>query len=60
VLGIPSVQRLFNEKIVVKSGDHARTKVILDTLPKVPVDGMAFRCTNPEVIVAVPSRWEID
>jgi hypothetical protein len=60
VLGIASVKCLFDQKVVVKSSDNPRTKVILDTSPKALMDGMAFRCTNPEVVVAVPSRRKID
>jgi len=54
------MQRLFDQKIVVKSSYNPRTEVLLDTLPKSPMDGMAFRCANPEVVVAVSAPRKID
>ena len=55
VRGIAGVQCLFDQKIVVKGSNNLRTKVILDTSPKSLMDGMTFRCTDPEVVVAVLS-----
>jgi hypothetical protein len=60
MLGITRVQRLLDQKVVVKSSDNPRTKVLLDASPKSLMDRMAFRCTNPEVVVGVFSRRKLD
>jgi hypothetical protein len=60
MLGITRVQCLLDQKVIVKSSDNPRTKVLLDTPPKSLMDGMAFRCTNPEVVVAILSRRKLD
>lgn len=57
---VACMQCLLDQDVVVESNDDSRAKIILDTPPKLLMNGMGLRGTNPEVVMGIATRRKVD